>query len=201
LALLASLVLASWEQQASLYYQYFAQAIPFLIAGSVAYFKTHEESKARLSMVATALVFVLLGPVFYLGFGLPDRFASVIATSGHRSQAREMLASLPPNATVSATEMVSAAVAWRAEIHPFPGPMVCGNSLGYYTSQTKVADYVVYEPDTAPAGPDWMRVLPMWGYVRVDESAGIQLWKLVSDQHVAERCPSWEEQKAASREQ
>lgn len=197
LLLLASFVFASYEQQASLYYQYFAQSIPFLIAGSIAFIAGGGQRTIRLSVIATALTFVLLGPVIYIGFGLPDRFISTVASTPERARIREMLAMIPRTASVSATEMIVPALAWRSEIHPFPGPMVCGNSLGYYTPETDAVDYVVLEPMNAPLGPDWQAVLPEWGYVEVVESEGVELWKLASTGWAGEQCPPWVEQKAA----
>jgi hypothetical protein len=199
LLLLASFAFTSWPAQASLYYQYYAQAVPFLIAGAVGSFSLPRwRNRMHLSLFTAALTAALLGPFFYFGFGLPDRFASVILSSSARSEARSMISLIPPEATVSATEMVAPALAWREEIHPFPGPMICGNSLGYFTASTRGTDYVVYEASTAPSGPEWKRVLTDWGYTRAAEAAGIELWRQVSDDVPKGDCPSWEQQKAAT---
>jgi hypothetical protein len=197
LVLLASFVFASYEQQASLSYQYFAQAIPFLIAGSISFVARGGDRRIRLSMSATLLTFGLLGPLIYIGFGLPDRFFSVVASSSDRVRVRHMLSSIPADASISATEMIVPALAWRGEIHPFPGPMICGNSLGYYTPKTNATDYVVLEAETAPLGPDWGIVLPSWGYIEVGETVGVELWRLEDASALREQtCPPWDEQKA-----
>lgn len=199
LLLLASFVFSSWSAQTSLYYQYYAQAVPFLIAGAAPSFNLPSWVKRqRLSILATILIFAVLGPMFFIGFGLPDRYASVIYQDRDRASARSMLASIPDDASVSATELVGPPLAWRSHIHPFPGPIMCGNSLGYHVASTTAVQYVVIEPTTAPEGMDWEIALAEWGYARLDERAGIQLWRLTDDRVPRDVCPTWEQQKIAA---
>jgi uncharacterized membrane protein len=200
LLLLASFVLAAVPQQASLYYQYFGQAVPFLIAGALPVVSKQSAARIRLSVTASLAIFVLLGPVVYLGYGPPDRFASVIVAADERSEAREILSAVTPDQSVSATDFLAPAVAWRKDVHPFPGPMICGNSIGYHTPSTRTTDFVLYEPETALAGADWERFLNEWGYVRIRESRGIELWKLDHVSFEGQPCPSWEDQREAVRE-
>ena len=195
LLLLLSFVFSGWDQQTSLYYQYFAQAVPFLITGSIQLILRGGNRRIRLSLVASTLILLLLGPLVYLGFGLPDRFATEIFASGDRRAVSELIDRIPPTASVSATELLTAPVAWRSEIHPFPGPMVCGNSLGYYTPMTRASDFVLFEPGKAPVGPDWSEILPQWGYGLVSIGGGAELWRLENQEFVSSRCPTWEEQK------
>ena len=195
LLLLLSFVFSSWDQQTSLYYQYFAQAVPFLIVGSIQPILQGGPRRVRMSLVASSVILLLLGPLVYLGFGLPDRFANEILNAGDRQAVYELIGLIPPMASVSATELLAAPVAWRSEIHPFPGPMVCGNSLGYYTPMTRASDYVLFEPTRAPAGQDWSQVLPEWGYALVRTGGEAQLWHLEDESFVPATCPSWEEQK------
>jgi uncharacterized membrane protein len=195
LLLLLSFVFSAWDQQTSLYYQYFAQAIPFLIAGSIQPILHGGRARGRMSLVASFVILLLIGPLFYLGFGLPDRFASQILSAEDRQAATPLIELIPPTASVSATELLVAPVAWRPEIHPFPGPMVCGNSLGYFTPVTRPSDFVLFEPGRAPAGPDWSQVLPQWGYGLVGAGGGVQLWELQHETFLSAGCPSWDEQK------
>ena len=195
LLLLLSFVFSAWDQQTSLYYQYFAQAVPFLIAGSIQPILRGGNRRIRLSLVASTVILLLLGPLVYLGFGLPDRFATEIFASGDRRAVSELIDRIPPTASVSATELLTAPVAWRSEIHPFPGPMVCGNSLGYFTPMTRASDFVLFEPERAPAGPDWSQILPEWGYGLVSAGGVAELWRLENNGFASRRCPTWEEQK------
>ena len=195
LLLLLSFVFSAWDQQTSLYYQYFAQAVPFLIAGSIQPILRGGNHRIRLSLVASTVILLLLGPLVYLGFGLPDRFATAIFASGDRRAVSVLIDGIPPTASVSATELLTAPVAWRSEIHPFPGPMVCGNSLGYYTPMTRASDFVLFEPGRAPAGPDWSQILPEWGYGLVSAGGVAELWRLENTGFASRSCPNWEEQK------
>jgi hypothetical protein len=198
LLLLLSFVLSAWDQQTSLYYQYFAQAVPFLIAGSIRPLLDGGPSRVRMSLVASSVVLVLLGPLLYFGFGLSDRFANEILSSGNRRGAYVLIELIPPTASVSATELLTAPVAWRSEIHPFPGPMMCGNSLGYHVTETRATDFVLFEPAEAPAGPVWSEILPRWGYDLVGVGGGAELWRHERDVFVPASCPSWEKQKEKS---
>jgi hypothetical protein len=196
LLLLCSYAMSSWSNQASLYYQYYAQAMPFLIAGALSGFSLAEWNRRRgVSLLATLLCGVVLGPFLYIGFGLPDRYASVVFSSSDRAQARKLISLIPDEASVSATEMLGPAVAWRSEIHPFPGPMVCGNSLGYFVESTAAVDYVLFEGVSAPEGQDWRAVLEHWGYVQLDRVDDVELWYLAADDVPRDRCPNWEHQK------
>jgi uncharacterized membrane protein len=195
LLLVLSFVFSGWNQQTSLYYQYFAQAVPFLIVGAIEPILRRGSRRVRMSLVASTLILLLFGPLVYLGFGLPDRFANEILAAGDRQAVSELIELIPPTASVSATELLAAPVAWRAEIHPFPGPMVCGNSLGYYIPETRANDFVLFEPARAPAGPDWSQVLPQWGYGLVRAGGGAELWQLEHEHFSSTICPSWEEQK------
>ena len=199
LLLLASFAVSSWSNQVSLYYQYYAQVVPFLIAGAISCFALPRWSqRIQLSLIATVLLGLLLGPFFYIGFGPPDRYASEILSSSGRVEARGLLTEIPGFASVSATEMLTPAVAWRPEIHPFPGPMMCGNSIGYFTPRTRAVDYVLFEMENAPSGVEWSSTLMAWGFVLERRAAGIELWRLDSNNVAAEDCPSWEQQKRAS---
>jgi hypothetical protein len=109
-----------------------------------------------------------------------------------------LLTEIPDFASVSATEMLTPAVAWRPEIHPFPGPMMCGNSIGYFTPRTRAVDYVLFEMENAPSGVEWSSTLMAWGFVLERRAAGIELWRLDSNNVAAEDCPSWEQQKRAT---
>jgi uncharacterized membrane protein len=195
LLLLLSFVFSGWDQQTSLYYQYFAQAVPFLIAGSIEPILRGGPARVRMSLVASSVILLLLGPLIYLGYGLPDRFANEILVAGNRRAASSLIELIPPTASVSASELLAAPIAWRSEIHPFPGPMVCGNSLGYFTPVTRANDFVLLEPGRAPAGPDWSQVLPQWGYSLVAAEGGAQLWSLEHEVFLSTNCPTWEVQK------
>ena len=195
LALLGSFALSSWPTQISLYFQYYAQVVPFLIAGAISSFAlTQWKRRLRLSLLATLLLGVLLGPFFYIGYGSPDRYSSVILGSDWRIEARSLLSSVPAVASVSATDLLTPPLAWRAEVHPFPGPMVCGDSFLYFTPSTRSVDYVLLETRTAPTGVEWSSTLTEWGFVLQDQAVGVELWKLVSDAVPRHGCSSWEQQ-------
>ena len=201
LLLLASFAVSSWSNQVSLYYQYYAQVVPFLIAGAISVFVLPKWSnRLQLSLIATVLLGLLLGPFIYIGFGPPDRYASEILSSSGRVEARGLLSEIPDFASVSATEMLTPAVAWRREVHPFPGPMMCGNSLGYFTASTAAVDYVLLEVENAPPGVEWTSALSAWGFVLERQEMGIELWTLTFDTFEVQVCPSWGQQKRAALE-
>jgi hypothetical protein len=193
LLLLASFAFSS--RPTSLYYQYYAQAVPFLIAGALGPMLLPDWSRRiRLSVMATISIAVLLGPFFYIGFGPPDRYATVILSSSQRGEARALVSNIPATASVSATEMLTPALAWRRDIHPFPGPMVCGNSLLYFIPTTRAVEYVLLEARDTPPGVEWSSTLLAWGFALEGQKDGIELWRLHSDRVPRQECPSWERQ-------
>jgi hypothetical protein len=185
--LLVSYVFSSWEAQASLFYHYFAQAVPFLIAGAIPYFAGDRE-RTRMSVAASLAIFGLLGPMVFIGFGFPDRFASTTVASRHRAEARALFSYIPDNASVSVSGMLGAPVAWRAEIHPFPHPMVCPTWFGYQTPSSFATDFVLFESTDSAEQPDWAMMLDAWGYTRLGSSGTIELWKLTSSRVTTEPC-------------
>ncbi|MDP3984247.1 MAG: DUF2079 domain-containing protein, partial [Acidimicrobiia bacterium] len=203
LLLIASYALSSWPQQASLYYQYYAQAVPFLIAGAAwAWRGTRWAVRTRLSVTTTVLIFLVLGPVVYIGYGLPDRFASQILKAEERTDYAGMLDLIPPEASVSATDMLVPPLAYRGEVHPFPGPLVCGNSLGYYTPSTRAVNFVVLERGETPPGvEDWVGQLQNWGYEKVGGNELITVWRLQTSHVPQVSCPSFDAIKVSANDQ
>jgi uncharacterized membrane protein len=171
----------SYANQASLYYHYYAPAVPFLIWGSAAAWERFEQrlSRAtRLSLFASVTIFVVLGPVVYMGFGLPDRFATIILGSADRAAMNEAVERVPRDLAVSATDFLLPHIADRAEAYPFPGPMVCSPSLIFYVPETAYPPVVVVEWDDTLPGYDWPMILREWGYVETWTDGRVAIWQL-----------------------
>lgn len=185
---------ASYAQQASLYFQYFAPVVPFLLWGAIAAWPGFRRGSARgLAIVASVSLFALLGPLFYIGFGLPDRFASTVALSSDRREFSEVLESIPGDVSVSATDFVVPHLSTRPEIYPFPGPMVCPESLIFHVDRTSFPDYVALEWDDAVPGMDWRTFLLASGYEEVATSGELSVWNLTGLAPPSVACPSMED--------
>ena len=184
---------ASYTQQASLYFQYFAPVVPFLLWGAIASWSGFRKGSARgLAVVASISIFGLLGPLFDIGFGLPDRFASTVALSRDRRVFARALESIPGDASVSATEFLVPHLAERLEIYPFPGPMVCPDSLIFHIDRTTFPEYVALEWDDAVSGVDWRRFLVASGYEEV-ATGEVSVWSLTGQAPPSVACPSMED--------
>lgn len=179
----------SYGAQGSIYYQYFAPAIPFLIWGAASGWSRIRRDRVGLAIAATLSAFVLLGPILFLGYGLPDRFATTILSSGDRRAIDEVLADIPGSGAVSATDRILPHLATRAEIYPFPGPMVCSPSLIFDVRSTSYPPYVVVEWEDAVPGADWVSVLQSWGYTEIQSNDVVTLWRLEGDPPSSVPCP------------
>jgi uncharacterized membrane protein len=185
---------ASYEAQASLYFQYFAPVVPFLLWGAIASWSGFRRGSARgLAIVASISLFALLGPLFYIGFGLPDRFASTVAISGERREFSEVLRSIPEDVSVSATDFLVPHLARRAEIYPFPGPMICPESLIFHIDRTSFPAYVAVEWEDAVPGLDWRAFLLESGYEEVAADSEVSVWNLTGRAPASVPCPSMED--------
>ena len=185
---------ASYAQQGSLYFQYFAPVVPFLLWGAISSWSRFRRGSRRgLAIVASVSLFALLGPLFYIGFGLPDRFATTVAVSGERRQFSNVLASIPDDASVSATDLLVANLSRRREIYPFPGPMVCPDSLIFHVDRTSFPAYVAVEWDDAIPGRDWRSFLEDIGYEEVASDERVTVWLLSGQPPPSVECPSWED--------
>lgn len=185
---------ASYAQQGSLYFQYFAPVVPFVLWGAIsAWSKWRRESAQGLAMVATISLFLFLGPVFYLGFGLPDRFASTVAVSADRREFSEVLVSIPDDASVSATDLLVANLARRREVYPFPGPMVCAESLIFRVDRTSFPAYVAVEWNDTIPGRDWRSFLADIGYEELASDERVTVWVLIGKPPASVECTSWED--------
>ena len=170
---------ASYIQQTSLYFQYFAPVVPFLVWGAIAAWPGSRWPSARqLATVSSIAIFVALGPLFYFGFGLPDRFAAIVAASSDRKGYSEVLASIPNDESVSATDFLVPHLSRRSQIYPFPGPMVCLDSLIFHTPVTSFPAYVAVEWDDAIPGADWRAFLSESGYQEIASNENVTVWKL-----------------------
>ena len=186
--------ISSYAQQASLYYQYFAPVVPFLIWGAIASWSGfHRSSKNGLATMASISIFVLLGPLLYIGFGLPDRFASTVAASSSRHAISEVLAIIPSDQSVSATDFLVPHLSRRREIYPFPGPMICPESLIFHIDQTSFPSYVAVEWEDAVPGMDWRVFLTASGYREVASNPDVSVWNLTGQSPAPVACPSIEE--------
>lgn len=186
--------IASYEAQASLYFQYFAPVVPFLLWGAIAAWSSFRRGSARGPAIAASIgLFALLGPLFYIGFGLPDRFASTVVLSGERREFSEVLASIPDNVSVSATDFLVPHLSRRAEIYPFPGPMVCPESLIFHVDRTSFPAYVAVEWEDAVPGMDWKAFLQENGYEEVASSGGVSVWNLTGLAPPSVACSSMED--------
>jgi uncharacterized membrane protein len=185
---------ASYAQQASLYFQYFAPIVPFLLWGAVSSWSRFRRGAAGgQAMVASICIFALLGPLFYLGFGLPDRFASTVAVSADRRQTSGILEVIPAQASVSATDFLLPHLARRAEVYPFPGPMVCAESLIFHVDRTSFPEYVAIEWEDAVPGADWRSFLPANGYREVASNDHVSVWNLAGRVSPSVACESMED--------
>lgn len=186
--------IASYAQQASLYFQYFAPVVPFLLWGAVSAWSRFRPGSARgLAVVATICLFALLGPLFYIGFGLPDRFASAVVLSGERRTFAEVLELIPPDGSVSATEFLVPHLARREKIYPFPGPMICAESLIFHVDRTSFPAYAAIEWEDAVPGPDWRAFLVASGYEEVATTGDLSVWNLTGQAPPSVTCPSIDE--------
>jgi hypothetical protein len=185
---------ASYAQQASLYFQYFAPVVPFLLWGAIATWPNFRRGSARgLAMVASISLFALLGPLVYIGFGLPDRFASSVALAGDRRGFSEVLESIPGDVSVSATDFLVPHLSRREEIYPFPGPMVCPESLIFHVDRTSFPAFVAIEWEDAVPGMDWRAFLLESGYEEIATSSEVSVWNLTGQAPPSVVCPSMEE--------
>jgi uncharacterized membrane protein len=199
LALIAASVFSARPHHSSLYFQYLAQSVPFLIGGAAIGFSSgFWNTRIRLAMAATSAFLLILGPFIYLGYGPPDRYASTVLSSSDREQVRDLVAQIRPGASVSAGEMLTASVV-SGPVFPFPGPMICGNSLLFYTPTTASVEYLLFEDAPSTLGRDWVQDLEDWGFVRRDRIVDVELWELERDLVPRGDCPSWDEQKEAAR--
>jgi uncharacterized membrane protein len=185
---------ASYTQQASLYFQYFAPVVPFLLWGAIASWSSFRRGSARgLAIVASVSLFALLGPVVYIGFGLPDRFASNVALSSDRREFDDLLASIPADVSVSATDFLVPHLSRREEIYPFPGPMICPDSLIFHVDRTSFPAFVAVEWEDAVPGKDWRAFLLESGYEEVATSIQASVWSLTGEAPPSVACPSMED--------
>ena len=185
---------ASYEAQASLYFQYFAPVVPFLLWGAIASWSSFRRGSARgPAMVASIGIFAVLGPLLYIGFGSPDRFASTVASSGERREISEVLAAIPDGVSVSATDFLVPHLARRDEVYPFPGPMVCPESLIFHVDRTSFPAYVAVEWDDAVPGMDWRVFLLESGYEEIATSDLVSVWNLTGPAPASVTCPSMED--------
>jgi uncharacterized membrane protein len=186
--------IASYAQQASLYFQYFAPVVPFLLWGAISAWSRFRQGSARgLAVVASISLFALLGPLVYIGFGLPDRFASTVALSGDRRTFAEVLGSIPSDVSVSATDFLVPHLSQREEIYPFPGPMVCPESLIFHVERTSFPAYAAVEWEDAVPGMDWRAFLVASGYEEVATTGEVSVWNLTGEAPPSVACPSIED--------
>ena len=185
---------ASYVQQSSLYFQYFAPVVPFLLWGAVAAWPHSGRRPAeRQATVASIALFAVLGPLVYIGFGLPDRFISKIAVSGDRRDIGNVLSTIPKESAVSATDLLVPHLSERREVYPFPGPLLCSESLIFHVDRTNFPPYIAIEwADTIP-GVDWQRFLAENGYEEAASNGDVAVWKLNGPPGVVVDCPSWED--------
>lgn len=185
---------ASYAQQASLYFQYFAPVVPFLLWGAIASWSGFRRGSAHsLAILASISLFVLLGPLIYVGFGLPDRFASTVALSGDRRGFSEVLESIPDGVSVSATDLLVPHLAKRPQAYPFPGPMVCAESLIFHVGRTSFPAYVSVEWEDAVPGIDWRAFLLASGYAEVATNGEVSVWNLTGPPPPSVACPSMDD--------
>ena len=185
---------ASYGQQGSLYFQYFSMVVPFLLWGAVASWSGFRRGSPRgLAIVASISIFVVLGPLFYIGYGLSDRFASTIAVSGDRRAIAQVLATIPDDASVAATDLLVSHLSRRPEVYPFPGPMVCPESLIFHIDRTSFPDYVAIEWEDMISGTDWREFLANNAYEEVASDGRVSVWLLTGQPPASVACPSWED--------
>jgi hypothetical protein len=198
LAIIMVNCISSYPQQASLYYQYFAPAVPFLLWGASHGFSKSSAAgndRQRLARIATWALFGLLGPIVYLGFGLPDRFFTTSIASLDRSQLSQLLAALPESGSVSATDRLLPHLAKRKEAFPFPGPMVCSQSLIFHIPQTSFPEYVALEWDAFGPDVDLKGLVSSWGYESISTNEMGGVWTLGRASPPSTICPSVEEER------
>lgn len=191
LAIVALNCMAPYAPQASLYYQYFAPAVPFLIWGATRSFshRPHGRDRERLTRFATWSVFAVFAPVVYLGYGLPDRFVTTAVGSLDRMSIGRLLEAIPAQASVSATDHLLPHLATRRLAYPFPGPMQCSQSLIFYVPQTSFVEYVAVEWDSFGSHTDLTGILTEWGYQPVIDDAKVGVWRLAQTSPPSQTCP------------
>lgn len=185
--------LSAYGPQADLTYHYYAPAIPFLLWGAAASwprFRRRRANPTRLALAATALTFLALGPIVHQGFGLPDRFLATIVSSSERRAMQHAVDRIPADVAVSASDHILPHLAERAEVFPFPGPMLCSQDPIFYIATTRYVPTVVVESADLPEGPDWPSVLAAWGYRRAYAGGGAEIWHLSGPPGPSVQCPS-----------
>ena len=171
---------ASYTQQASLYFQYFAPVVPFLLWGAIA-------SWSRLSqrVGSRAGHRCLDQPVRLARPAVLHRVRIARSLRQHRCHSPANGGSspkswrrFPDDVSVSATDFLVPHLARRAEIYPFPGPMVCPESLIFHVDRTSFPAYVAIEWEDAVPGVDWRAFLLESGYEEVAAGDEVSVWKL-----------------------
>lgn len=187
-----------YKAQASLYYQYFAPAVPFLVWGAsraLSQITTRKQDRTRLALVATVSTFAFFAPLVHLGYGLPDRFLSTSLSSLERGDLGSLLSVIPSDASVSATDFLLPHLADRRYAYPFPGPMECSQSLIFHVERTFFTEYVAVEWDAFGPGTDLRGMLTSWGYKPVIEDATAGVWVLAEASPASQPCPSVAEER------
>jgi hypothetical protein len=198
LAIVAFNCAVAYGAQASLYYQYFAPALPFLIWGASRSFSKpgpEPSDRLRLARFATVAVFGLLGPIAYLGFGLPDRYLTTSLLSLERMELVGLLGDIPASASVSATDHLLPHLADRRQAYPFPGPMECSQSLIFHVPRTSSTEYAAVEWDAFGPETDLRAILSSWGYKLVRESPTAGVWVLDQPRLPSQTCPTVAEER------
>jgi hypothetical protein len=181
--------LMPYGAQASIYYQYFAPVVPFVIWGSVATSNQWRPERARFALFASVAAFAAFGPLLYTGYGLPDRYASTVVASGERRSFQSLLRAIPPDGSVSATDRLLPHLAEREFAFPFPGPMLCSPEAIFHVPRTSYPEYVAVEWDDAAKGADWPSVLRSWGYETIVTSEDLAVLRLRGTPPEAVDCP------------
>lgn len=185
LALLTFNVISDHLPIVTIVNQYQTPAVPFIIWGAlIGYRKLVVKSAARAaplyrtSLVVTVVLFVVIGPLLSVSNPEADRKAWVILTSADRTGFDEVIAHVPPDASVAASGKLAPRLAFRREVHALPLPLVCPGDPAFQMRHTSYPDYLAVSfLDGEMTPEETARSLPPLGYTRTFRNDLGEVWQ------------------------
>jgi uncharacterized membrane protein len=180
--LMLTVLISDDELTRSVYFQYHAAAVPFLIWGGLTGFRTvvdrgwvGSERLTRGIVLSSVALFVFVGPVLAVSNPQADRRWPVVATSADRIALDDVVAHAPPGVELSASGSLAPHVADRSRLYVFPMPILCEGDTNTLPSFTP--DWVLLERN----GVDEHLVdLPALGYQLQWSNDRGELWRRVA---------------------
>jgi hypothetical protein len=175
----------------SIHYQYYFGAVVFLLWGSVHAFRRPAlQERSSLALGATALIFLVAGPLGLVLTTPGGRSVSDVLTHLDRRQMAEAVDRVPADASVSGGTYLLPHLAQNPHITPYPGPLVCSPVLLTWYPETAYPDYVVVEAEDREVRDLDLEAL---GYEMIDEAGGATVWSSSGTHPDPMRCPSVED--------